>query len=246
VALQIPEDTRPEVKAILKAQVQALASSSASARAKAAVVLGELREQARPVRGLLCRAMLDPSLPVREAAADALKLIDPKIHYLAMGLVSYEGDAKRYELLSKIEQLKDDGMPLAPLVASGAIASAKSSIRWEMLQQEMRTLAAISRNDLRSYRLIDEALVNPNVQVRYVALEVLPRMKHGRRSVGKVIALLKADTTAIRLAAIECLTSLADETNEEAVTAAIHSQRNHPEERVRSAVEVALNKLKAK
>src|SRR5262249_17989471 len=71
VSLQIPEETRPEVKAILKANAISLSSRTAAERVKAAQVLGELGEQGKPARGLLCRAMLDPVTNVRVAAADA-------------------------------------------------------------------------------------------------------------------------------------------------------------------------------
>jgi hypothetical protein len=44
VALVIPEDTRPEVRAIIKENVINLRSKKASERRKAAEVLGELKE----------------------------------------------------------------------------------------------------------------------------------------------------------------------------------------------------------
>src|SRR5207302_807006 len=59
VALVIPEDTRPEVRAIIKENVINLRSKKASERRKAAEVLGELKEAGKPVRGLLCLTMLD-------------------------------------------------------------------------------------------------------------------------------------------------------------------------------------------
>jgi HEAT repeat protein len=244
VALQIPEDTRPEVKALLKANALGLSSSKASERAKAATVLGELREQGRPARGLLCRAMLDPSPTVRVAAADSLKEIDPKIQYLAVGLVTDEGPNKRYQLLSSITRLEDDGEPLAPLVANGAVRSASAN-NYVMLQRELQALGQIARNDLGTCRMIVSALASRDEGVRHTALQALARMKHARQSLSKIIAVLKADTPRNRIAAIQTLTALADESNEEAVVAAIASQRYHDTEAVRKAVEIALNKLQA-
>jgi hypothetical protein len=71
VSLLIPEDARPELKAIIKDNALRLVSTKASERAKAAQVLGERGEEGKPIRVLLCRAMLDPVPEVRVAAADA-------------------------------------------------------------------------------------------------------------------------------------------------------------------------------
>lgn len=128
VGLQIPEETRPEIKALIKAQVLALSSRKPSERVKAAQVLGELGEQGKPVRGLLCNALLDRSPTVRVAAADALKNIDPKIQFLAVKFLNMESRNERMELLKQFQRLKQDGEPLLPLV----IHSAKSSILAEL------------------------------------------------------------------------------------------------------------------
>src|SRR5262249_24690500 len=91
VSLQVPEETRPEVKAPIRANTnEVLSAKKAADRVKAAQVLGELGEQGKPARGVLCRAMLDPSADVRVAAADALKSIDPRIQFLAVALATTE------------------------------------------------------------------------------------------------------------------------------------------------------------
>src|SRR5439155_9665688 len=97
-SLVIPEDTRPEIRAILKENAANLRSNSVSARVKAAQVLGELKEEGKAVRRLLCQAMLDPYETVRVAAADALKNIDPKMQYLALSLCSEFNTGKRFQL----------------------------------------------------------------------------------------------------------------------------------------------------
>lgn len=265
VALVIPEDTRPEVKAIIKSNVHALASKSAAERAKAAEVLGELREQGKPVRRLLCQAMLDSSANVRVAAADALKSIDPKMQYLAVTLVSEyfrapQGGLKGQRsgvgtltanspapthLLREIQKLKEDGEPLTPLITYDARLNiaAKDIAR---LQVDIATLSSIARNDLSAYKLIAPALDNPNSDLRHSALEAVAQMKHGRQSRAKILALLKSDIPGNRIAAIAALVALVDESTEEQFSEAIRGQRYHQDAEVRKAVEVALNKLEYK
>jgi hypothetical protein len=245
VALVIPEDARPEVKAIIKANVIALHSRRAPERFKAAQVLGELGETGKPVRGLLCAAMLDPAPDVRVAAADALKNIDPKMQYLAVTLMTEKSTTRLLELFGKIQNLEDDGEPLAPLVAYGAIVSAAGDNNY-LLGPELTALSHIARNDLPSCRLIASALANQNATIRATALRCLPRMKHAKLAVRDVLALLKTDTPANRVAAIETLTALADDSTEEVIAETIVAQRYHEDETVRKAVEAGLNKLQNK
>lgn len=242
VGFEIPEETRAEVKSLLKDNAMRLFSTKPEQRVKAAQVLGELGEEGRPVRALLCRAMLDANPTVRVSAADALKKIDPRMQYLAVALVTEESASKSRELLQRIKKLEDDGAPLVPLVAQLAARSAAARDNSAFTQQ-MGVLRAIAKNDLGVYSVIASALGNRNETVRRAALEALPGMKHGKLAVPTIIRLLNTEITENRIAAIEALTALADESTEEIVAAAIARQRYHKEERVRKAVEVALNKL---
>jgi HEAT repeat protein len=252
VSLQIPEDTQPEVKAIIKAQVLGLSSSKASERAKAAQILGELGEKGKPVRKLLCKALLDPSNSVRVAAADALKNIDPKIQYLAVKYVTEGG------VLRELQNLKEDAEPLTPLVVHSAKLSAMGGSRPPSrrggslidprvrLGDEIVTLSFIAKNDPAVCKLIASALDNQDASVRYAAVQSLTRMKHGRQYVPRMLRLLKTESPHGLIAVIEALVALADMSNEEAIVEAISNHRYHEMESVRKAVEVALNKLESK
>ncbi len=245
-----PEDASPAVKAIIRANVLALHSKRASERIQAARVLGGLAEEGKPVRRFLCGAMLDPVIAVRVAAADALKNIDPKMHYLAVVLatekVATGYDANRVvSLLKKIQKQEDDGEPLAPLVAF-TVKFAASNGADALLLTALETLSHIGRKDLSSYKVIATALANRDRKVREVALKGLTRMKHGKLAVARILALLKVDTPANRIVAIETLTVLADESTEEIIADAIAAQRYYDDKEVRRAVETALNKLENK
>ena len=74
----------------------------------------------------------------------------------------------------------------------------------------------------------------------------LAHMKHGKLAVPKILALLRTETPLNRIAAMETLAALADESTEEIVAEAIAAQRYHKEESVRRAVDAALNKLENK
>jgi HEAT repeat protein len=246
VGLQIPEDTRPEVKAIIKDNALRLQSKSAPEKIKAAQVLGELGEQGKPVRRLLCGAMLDASVNVRVAAADALKNIDPKLQYLAVALASEQDWFQRSRLLREVSKLEDDAEPLTPLVAAYAGQAVRSKDTNEYyLPGVVACLSHIARNDPSVFRLLVSALDNREAVVRHAALVALPRMKHGRQAVPKIIRVLQFDDLN-RVAAIQALAALADESTEDAIRNAIAAQRYHQRAEVRRAVEVALNTLQNK
>jgi hypothetical protein len=245
VALVIPEDTRPEVRAILKENAINLRSKIGSERVKAAEVLGELKEQGKPVRGLLCQALLDPYEAVRVAAADALKNIDPKMQYLAVGLLTEEDASKVRELLAKIQKLEEDGEPLSRLVVHCAQRSAAVN-DVGILSQELTTLSHIAKNDRTACRAIISALGNPSELVRRSAIQALSRMKHSGLALSRLLTLLQTETPENRLAVIHTLVTAADKTTEETVAKAIAGQRLHKEEKVRRAVDEALNKLQYK
>lgn len=247
VTLVIPDETRPEVKAILKENAITLASSKWSDRSKAAQVLGELGEAGKPARGLLCRAMLDRVPQVNVAAADALKKIDPKIQYLAVALLTEEGGAKRKEIFDKIGTMEDEAQPLSPLVAHSAFLSAAKGDRGtDALSQEVGVLSRIAKNDLAACKIVASALNNSSGEVRRSAIESLRGMKHGGLAVSKLITLLKTEMTTNRIVVIKTLTIIADKKTEEIIAAAIGAQRYHKEESIRKAVEEALNKLENK
>jgi hypothetical protein len=266
VSLQVPEDARPELKAILVAQALDLVSKNARDRIKAASVLGGLGEQAGPARGVLCRAMLDPNPAVRVASADALKSIDPKIHFLAVALLVDRDSAqagKRLAVLKQIQALKDDGWPLAALVAvdargrAAALAAivavdARGRVRaartggdeTALLIADLKALGAIARKDLAGARLVAAALGSGSAEIRHAAIVALRDMKHGKLALRRILALLRVESAANRAAAIETVAALADESTEEMIAAAVAGQRYHESEAVRRAVEVALNKLR--
>jgi HEAT repeat protein len=250
VSLVPPEETSSSVKAIIQANALALSSRSASERIQAAQVLGGLGEAGKPARRFLCAAMLDPVVAVRVAAADALKNVDPKLHYLAVVLATEKvgtmNDAARIvTLLKKIQKLEEDGEPLAPIVAY-VVKFATSNGAIDLFTTALATLTHIGRKDLSSYRIIATALSNRDPAIRALALRGLARMKHGKLAVPRILVLVRIDTPANRIAAIETLATLADESTEEIIYSAINAQRYHSDEGVRRAVEAALNKLENK
>lgn len=240
VALEIPEDIRPAVRAFIKETVMKLRSNIVSDRVKAAEVLGELKEQGKPVRELLCRAMLDPNNKVRVAAADALKNIDAKMQYLAVGLLTDQ----RIEVLGKLPQLGDDGQPLTPLVFQCATESATKR-DYRSLPLAVTALSHIAKNNYAAYKLLASALTNESAIVRASAIRALPRMKHGNQAVPSLLKLLKTDPANLAVT-INTLVALADKSTEERIAEAITGFRYHNDEKVRRAVEEGLNKLQNK
>jgi HEAT repeat protein len=247
VALVPPQDAPPQVKAILRANAIELFSKRPADRIKAAHTLGELGEDGKPARRLLCAAMLDPVIAVRVAAADALKNIDPKMQFLAVKLATeklatVEDWNRLHTFLGQIQKLEDDGEPLAPLVIS-VVKVAAGNRDNGLLASALAALSHIGRRDLSSYRVIATALSNPDASIRATVMRRLGSMKHGKLAVSKLMVLLRTDIPDNRIAAMEALTALADGSTEEIIEAAIAAQRYHNDERVRKAVEAALVKL---
>jgi HEAT repeat protein len=245
VALVIPEETRPEVKAILKEQVIALRSKKAADRKKGAEVLGELGVPAKPARRLLCGLLLDQSEPVRVAAADALKNIDTTLHQFAVELATGGGGLGNGTTIERIGELKDEGEPLTPLVYRATVQCVASNNVFA-LQKCITTLSRIARNDQDVCKIIMTGLSHSNADVRLTAVRVLPSMKHGKQAVPKLLALLRPDAGGGPGVVIVALAELSDPSNEETITKAISAQRYHQDPYVRKAVESSLNKIKAK
>jgi hypothetical protein len=255
VSLQIPQETRPELKATLTSQALALGSKNWKDRVTALSVLAELGEQGAPARGIVCRSMMDIHPTVRVAAADALQRIDPKIHHLAVTLAADRAAAssviRREQVLRSIRDLRDDGWPLAPLVAAEtraliAVATDRNPSQAALLATNLEALGAIARNDLAAAKIVAAGLNSQAQPGRHAALLALRGMKHGKLAVTRIIALSRTDTDGNRVAAIGTLAALADGSNEEVIAAAINAQRYHPAEPVRRAVALALNKLQLK
>jgi HEAT repeat protein len=247
VAFDIPTETSGQIKAIMVENVQRLfeKKAKASERIKAAQVLGELGAQGMPVRIALCQVMLDKDVTVREAAADALKKIDPKMQFLAVAVLTDESLRERKELLQKIKKLEDDGAPLSPLIAHFTVRCKEVGDDAGLIEH-LAVLSTIGKNELTVCRLTATALDHRNAEVRLVALKALPRMKHGKLFVERITRFLSKNSTEtpeIRIAAIEALSELADQSTEEILAEAIAGQRYHKDERVRKAVEVGLNKI---
>lgn len=250
VSLAPPEEGSTEIKALVRVHSLALFSKKSSERIQAARALGGLGEQGMTARRHLCAAMLDPVVEVRVAAADALKSIDPKMHYLAVVLalekIEFYSDISRIDhLLNKIQKLEEDGEPLTPLVAQIISFTAKTGAH-ALLLTSLTTMTRIGRRDLFSYRVVFSALNNRDPAVRAVALRGLARMKHGKLAVPKILSILRVETPANRIAALDTLAELADESTEEIIAEAISKQRYHADEDVRRAVDAALNKLENK
>jgi hypothetical protein len=112
--------------------------------------------------------------------------------------------------------------------------------------QSVITLSHVARNNLQAFKLVATGLDNSDTSIRFTTLQAVSRMKHGPTVVNKIVKLLKTDAPYIRSAAMEALTTLVDDSNEELITEAISSQRYHEDASVRRAVEIAMNKLQNK
>lgn len=249
VSLVIPAETRPEIKAILNRAASDMRSADAKTRIRGAQMVGELKEEGKPIRQILCRRMLDPVPSVRVAAADALREIDPEIQRMAVDLTAARPETVTSRMLREVAKNGDAAEPLMPIIRNladlWAASNARPSTREEMLNECITTLAAISPNDITVYRYLATALDNPDVDIRANAIQALMRMKHRVNAVPRLLGLLKADPPT-RILVVQALAILADSSNEEVIEAGISKYRYDEKPEVRQAVEKAMNDLKQK
>jgi hypothetical protein len=239
-------------------------SPSASQRAKAARTLGKLGPEARAVRGLLVYRMLnrnERNEEVRVAAADALKNVDPRMHYLAVDLLTEKNPFAIRALLDKVQALKEDAYPLSPIIADFIYRLSESQSAVVPRQQPfieaaadlavaLTVLSHIATQNEPAYKLIASKLKNPADAVRHSAIEGLARMKHGASAVKTLIGMLnpRAEKPPNLIAVIETLVILAEPSTDEDIQKAINRAevKYHTDKSVRSAVEKAENDLENK
>jgi hypothetical protein len=89
---------------------------SAKARARAAAEIEKLGPEGRPAARVLCRAVLDRSKNVREAALNALQRVDPALHLPVSVLLEKRVGDNHLKAVQTIGKLKKDGTPATPLL----------------------------------------------------------------------------------------------------------------------------------
>jgi hypothetical protein len=224
-----------------------LKSKVANDRIRAAKALGELGPKANPAKHALCAAMVDTETKVREAAADALKSVDPDLQKLAVA-IAVNSDFKAIETAGK---LKEEGESLTPLIlALAKRLSAKTILPTDNQAQALgvtiRALAGIAPDDTDVNKLIIATLTNTNDHVRGVAIDVVLDLKNKKQAVKSLILIAKTDNAPFRVKAIDKLVVLVEEDNEGAIAKAINAMRFDKSPEVRQAVEQAMEKLKPK
>lgn len=227
------DETPPEVRAALKAARRQLASKVVSERVKGAEAIGELGPAAKSARRTLCRAMLDPSLKVRTAAADALKQVDRDIAEIAVAIVvNLDLGA-----VLKAGQMESEAEPLTPLVLALGTKQASGSDDGT-LGICVSTLSQIAPEDEAANKFVVSMISSKTSQwVRHAAIIGVRGLKHRRLAVRPLMEIAKADVVGNRLAAIESLEHACHEDTVKDVLKLLKAMRFDTSPAIRKAVE---------
>lgn len=252
VASAAADELAPETKALIAKFREDMKSKTVSTRVAAYKGMGELGDKAQSQRRALCEGMLDPNLKVRVAAADALKMVDSKMHKLALGVVI---DKDNRDIID-IGQLGAAGEPLAPLVLSYAtsiVPVASSNLETDRCVEARRalfvcisTLVAIAPEDDKVNKAVIVMLGNMNPKLRAHALKHVAPLRNRKQALGGVLALARSMTepASVRVLAVNLLPLLVDENTGPPTKKALDKLRFDNSEGVREAVAKTLETIK--
>lgn len=238
----------PETKAIIKTATGFLKDKKAEDRIKGADMLGELGIKAMSARRDLCAAILDKNAKVQAAAADALKKVDEKTAEIAMKIyINADFDA-----ITKLLGQGAKAEPLTPIVLAYSIQMAeknKLNKRNEFGEHVVRciqVLAAIAPSDEQANKYIISGLSSIYPRIRMAAAAACGTITYGKTALPQVADIAKRGTGEERLAAIDTLVLIADETTKKDIEKVLNAMRFDKEETIRKAVQSGLDKLNMK
>jgi HEAT repeat protein len=236
--------------------IKGLGSADAAERARACNALAELGPNGKPACKDLCRVMLDGHRRVVEAAAAAVDKIDPDTHELAVALIANADDfAALHPTLRKVLLLGKDAHALSPIVLriltdnavrlgvnrsghpprNGAEGTVVDSVY---------ALGAIDPDDPDVSRAVLALLRSLNMPAQYAAVRELYHFKTGKSALAALSLIARtAENEDLRTSAIDDLVTIADEANRAAIEDLLEQLRRDRSPRIRTAVEVALDRL---
>jgi hypothetical protein len=124
--VEIPKSPKPpvagegppskEVQQLVEKCVKTVKAGKTAERLKALETLGGLGVAAKGARRALCDTLLDTSLKIRAAGADALEEVDPTLHHIVIPLLVDKDVNQRTEAVERLRKLGVEGRPALPVL----------------------------------------------------------------------------------------------------------------------------------
>ncbi len=256
-AVRGQDDLPPETKALISKLKDEAKNKTPATRASAYKSMGELGSSGYTLRRTLVQGMLDPAVPARTAAADALKKIDEPLYKDATAIYI----DKDMDRVARVADQRSRAEPLVPLILpmlqflnplasqpedrrSPYKSAAYASVR-DHLADCLRTLAAIGPDDELVNKGVLLTLVNPQAENRAVAVDLVAGLKNRKLGLQPLMALANSprEPDATRVKAVRLLPQVSDENTRVVARKVTEGLRFDSSPTVREAAEAALRRF---
>ncbi len=192
--------------------------------------------------------MLDSKKEIRVAATSAMKPVDTTVAEIAAKLLLNFKDVDLEDLL---KQGKDVVEPLVPILAfqfeSIAGLPSRDDAALGKAQLLLNCLFSCAPNDPLSNKAILKALRSNEIRFQHTGVVGARSIKDGKSGIADVLRVAKrCPNESVRIDAVQTALELADKTNKEVIIKSLGELQLDRSEKIRKAVDSALEKLKEK
>lgn len=237
----------------LEELAKALKAKNAADRVKAAEDIAKLGPDAAPITADLCKAMLDPSPKVNQAALEALEKVNAELYKPLVVLAVDKVPTNHVKAIKTLGLMGEDAAPVAPIVATylkKTITDQKLGTfnRREIVKECIETLGKIAPEDpINLATLIGLAgPLGSDPDMRAYALVQLGNMAEAKEEFRKkvlptLVSGVNDGSQPIKLAAIEALAKLGPDAKSAIPT--LKKCKMDSSARIREAATAALEKI---
>ena len=220
-------------------------------RVRAADDLRRMGRRAKGATAALCNALFDPATPVKLAALDALKAVNPPVYGPVATLVAplteadllFIGSSGRAEAVAALAKLGADGRAAVPILLWYKPQISKPG-GWPQVPEVLDALAALAPDEPAVAALLVQSLSKDGYgAARLSAARGLAGVKPTKEAVAALTTAVRGDPEPdVRLAAVKTLGKFGAEAK--AALKVLEGARSDPDQRVREAARDALDKIK--
>jgi hypothetical protein len=241
----VPEELDPDVSIDFLGKTLTSKGSRPTEKIRAAHALAEFGPRAARACRSLCLAMLDDDIKVRQAAADALRKVDPALSKLALA-VRINQDVQA--IIEIGQQKKRAAWPLVIWFINekynqDVLENARGGRpRFASERRDaVVTLIAIAPEEERTSDALIRLLKADATEVQLTILALLPDVKHKKKATSTVVKLL--DVPSLTNKCVQVLPELADESTRSTIIKRLQEFRFAIDPMIRDAVDKALHEL---
>ncbi|MCE9564026.1 MAG: HEAT repeat domain-containing protein [Planctomycetes bacterium] len=246
----------PSLDPVLEAKIATLGTQLAKGktptdRIKAAEELLKHGPKAKNATDALCQAILDPAPPVRVAALDAMKAVNPDLYgpvsIITTPLTDFDFQfdvfEKRREALAQLVKLKAEGQPAVPiLVVYKRLVSRPGG--WPHAVAVVKALVNLAPDDPAVVTVLVTGLLKDEAaEARFAAAKSLAWTTVTKESVAALATAVRSDPVPeVRLAAVDTLAGIG--LGAKGALKSLEAAKSDGDARVREAAREAIEKVK--